>query len=686
MKYPKGKQTSSGSRLEEQLLQRSQAAVQPEHSQSAEAQARPVEELLHELQVCQLELEKQKDALRKAQISLQETRDRYIDLYDFAPAGCITFANNELIEDINITGAALLGEERSSLAHRRFDSFVAPADIDKWHRHFMSVTQGDDKQSCELTLLRNDGSRLDVQLNSVRLVKGDNQLLVRIALTDITALKRMEAALRESELRRRILEQQEIVQTSLDGFWVVNSTNGRILEVNDRYCAMTGFSPEEMLNMNVCDLEANETPEDTERHLQKVREIGYDRFETRHRHKLGTLVDLEVSVSRSNINGKVNIAFFRDITERKRDEESLRKSRAQLKAFIQQAPICIAMFDREMNYLVTSGRWVKQYGQGHTDLTGLNHYQVYPDISAERKAVHRQALAGATLEKNEDAWFRSDGAKRWARWAVQPWIDESASIGGIIMYAEDITAQKNLELEIQAQRKDLEHLHKIQIATQTTAAIAHELNQPLLSVASYSGAALLLMQAEAPNLERLRKIIEKNEKEALRAGRSIRELMDYLNQKDYPAQDLDLNDEILNVLNMARSEHDLHFETILRLNDRLPKVRVNRMHLQKVLLNLLSNGIEAMQQAGVPLPSLTVTVRTKQDENVAHLTLQDNGPGIRPEDMHRVFEPFFTTKPHGIGMGLAISRSLIEGYGGQLWVDPQPGAGATFHLTLPFTT
>ncbi|OIR01243.1 sensor histidine kinase TodS [mine drainage metagenome] len=651
-----------------------------------DAQARPVAELLHELQMHQLELEKQKDELKRAQISLQEARDRYIDLYDFAPAGCITFANNELIEDINITGAALLGEERGRLANCRFDSFVAPADVDKWHRHFMSVTQGDDKQSCELTLLRNDGSCLDVQLNSIRLVRDDNQLLVRIALTDITALKRMEAALRESEMRRRILEQQEIVQTSLDGFWVVNSTNGRIIEVNDKYCAMIGFSREEMLNMNVRDLEANETPEDTEKHLEKVREIGYDRFETRHRHKLGTLVDLEVSVSRSDLNADVNFAFFRDITRRKRDEEALNRSHAQLKAFIQQAPIGIAMFDREMNYLATSGRWISQYGRGHADLTGLNHYKLYPDISADRKSIHRQALAGATLEKNEDTWYKSDGTRQWARWAVQPWVDESGSIGGIIMYAEDITAQKLLELEIQAQRKDMEHLHKIQIATQTTAAIAHELNQPLLSIASYSGAALMLMQAEAPNLERLRKIIEKNEKEALRAGRSIRELMDYLNQKEYPAQDVDLNDEILNVLNIARSEHDLSFETILRLNDGLPKVRINSMHLQKVLLNLLSNGIEAMEQASVPLPSLIVTVRTKKDENVAHLTLQDNGPGIRQEDMHRLFEPFFTTKAKGIGMGLVISRSLIEGYGGQLWVDPQPGAGATFHLTLPFAT
>lgn len=118
----------------------------------------------------------------------------------------------------------------------------------------------------------------------------------------------------------------------------------------------------------------------------------------------------------------------------------------------------------------------------------------------------------------------------------------------------------------------------------------------------------------------------------------------------------------------------------------MPQVRVNRTHLHKVLMNLLHNSLDAMQEVGVPLPAITVTVTSKMDEHVAHVIIQDNGPGIKEEDMRRVFEPFFTTKAKGIGMGLAISRSLIEENGGQLWVDPQANAGATFHLTLPFTT
>jgi two-component system, LuxR family, sensor kinase FixL len=257
------------------------------------------------------------------------------------------------------------------------------------------------------------------------------------------------------------------------------------------------------------------------------------------------------------------------------------------------------------------------------------------------------------------------------------------SIGTI----QDITERKRLEKEILDRRNEMAELQKLHIAAQTASAFAHELNQPLLSIASYSEAALMLLNAPKPNLNKIRAAIEGSERQALRAGQSIRQLLDLLSMNEFPTESFDLNREILDALSVAKKEHELEFHSILRLEDGLPLVRANRTHVQKVLLNLLHNGIEAMQQAGVPLPAaLTVTVRTKKDDNLAQVTIQDNGPGFKTKDIKRLFEPFFTTKPSGIGMGLSISRSLIEANGGQLWADPQAGLGATFHLTLPFAS
>ena len=186
-----------------------------------------------------------------------------------------------------------------------------------------------------------------------------------------------------------------------------------------------------------------------------------------------------------------------------------------------------------------------------------------------------------------------------------------------------------------------------------------------------------------PTPQELRAALKGAAEQSLRAGQSLRDMLLTLNMGEFHTEDFNLNREIREVLAMARAEHELHFISRLDLNEQLPPVRANRTHLQKVFYNLLHNSIEAMQQAGVPEPELTIAVCTRQDENVAQVTIQDNGPGIGEEMRRELFQPFLTSKPHGIGMGLVISRSLIEANGGQLWLDPHGQSGATFHLTIP---
>jgi PAS domain S-box-containing protein len=274
-----------------------------------------------ELQARQIDLETQNEELLQARDLLEESRDRYIDFYDFSPVGYLTLSPKALINEINLTGAMMLGEERSQLRRRRFAEFLALEDNDFWNRHFMAARQHEGKLSCELRIHRGDGSRMDVQIDSLRLASGSGEPVVRLALTDITERKRAEAALRASEAQRRLLEQQKIIQTSLDGFWVARAKDARILETNEAFCNMVGYSRAELLTMCIPDLEADESPDETAAHIKKIMAIGYDRFETRHRHKQGHLIALEVSVSYSESDGGVNFVFVRNITERKFAEQ-----------------------------------------------------------------------------------------------------------------------------------------------------------------------------------------------------------------------------------------------------------------------------------------------------------------------------------------------------------------------------
>jgi diguanylate cyclase (GGDEF)-like protein/PAS domain S-box-containing protein len=202
--------------------------------------ARTAEELLHELQVHQIELEVQNEELRRAQLAMEESRDRYVELYEFAPVGYLTLSGEALISEVNLTGALLLGEERKKLLQRRFARFVAPEDRDRYHRLFVSVMQHDERQACELALQRGDGSVFQAQLDCLRVAAGDNPPTVRIALTDITERKRAEAELR---IAAAAFESQE-------GMFVTDAGNV-ILRINRAFTDITGFTAAEAVGQTL---------------------------------------------------------------------------------------------------------------------------------------------------------------------------------------------------------------------------------------------------------------------------------------------------------------------------------------------------------------------------------------------------------------------------------------------------
>jgi PAS domain S-box-containing protein len=173
-----------------------------------EVSSRSAGETLHELQVLQIELEMQNDALRHAQIALEESRDLYVDLYEFAPVGYLTLSRNGQIEAINLTGAALLGDDRSRLTQNRFARFVVSEDKDQWHRHFLHALRQEGKQSCEVGLKRRDGSIFGVLLT---LLSGDAASPLRLTLTDITERRQAVSLLRDANRRLEMLATEQAV-------------------------------------------------------------------------------------------------------------------------------------------------------------------------------------------------------------------------------------------------------------------------------------------------------------------------------------------------------------------------------------------------------------------------------------------------------------------------------------------
>jgi PAS domain S-box-containing protein len=251
-------------------------------------------------------------------------------------------------------------------------------------------------------------------------------------------IRRAEQVLRESEQDYR-----ELLDHASDGILIANE-NGRYTLANDKACALTGYTREELLGMTIEDLVAVNGPGGTPVRFDEIRDEETLIFEHQFVHKDGTQVICELSTKM--LRGRRFQAILRDISGRKRAEEALKKSHRQLHSFIELAPLSIAMFDREMNYLAASRQWVREYGRGYTDLIGRNHYEVHTDLPEYWKEAHRRGLAGESLMNDDDLWVQADGTKVWLKWAITSWTDGIGGIGGIIISAEDITQRKQAEV------------------------------------------------------------------------------------------------------------------------------------------------------------------------------------------------------------------------------------------------
>jgi signal transduction histidine kinase len=247
-------------------------------------------------------------------------------------------------------------------------------------------------------------------------------------------------------------------------------------------------------------------------------------------------------------------------------------------------------------------------------------------------------------------------------------------------------SRKQGELEAQRLRQDLTHIGRVSAMGELTASLAHELNQPLTAILSNAQAAQRLLAADPVNLEEIREILNDIVADDKRAGDVIHRLRALIKKGDLEHVPLDFNDVVGEVAWLVRPDAVLRNVSMsLELAPDLPRVRGDRVQLQQVVLNLVLNGLEAMREPGAG--ERTLVIRTARDGATGvEVAVQDSGTGIDEKDVDRMFRPLYTTKPEGLGMGLAIARTIVEAHGGRLAAASNVHGGATFRFTVPVTT
>lgn len=363
---------------------------------------------------------------------------------------------------------------------------------------------------------------------------------------------------------------------------------------------------------------------------------------------------------------------------------------ALLKTVLKQLPVGVVIAEAPSGRLLMGNDELERIlGQDFIACERLDEWDVYCGFHPhggryrpEEWPLARAIRTGEVVETEEIEFLRGDESRGLMRVSATPIRDADGHITGGVAVLEDITEHKRAERRAQAHRAELAHAGRLSALGEMVSAIAHEITQPLTAIVAYAESCLHMLRSGGADTDQMRQIIEEVAAQGLRAAEIIRTLKGFA-RKEQPSRTLaDINALVRRVAGLILSEaRQQQVDMRLLLSEPLAPVQVAPVQIEQVLLNLIRNGIEAMR--GVDAGGRTLTVETRGTRDKVQVSVSDTGPGLSAASRNQVFTPFFTTKHGGMGLGLSISRSIIEAHGGHLEADAIPGQGARFHFDLP---
>jgi PAS domain S-box-containing protein len=533
---------------------------------------------------------------------------------------------------------------------------------------------------------RKNGTMFPMSLGLGGFFQGNERFFTGI-IEDISERKATETALRESEERLAFA-----MDASGEGVWDWDIVEGKAIH-NHKCFELLGLHCDENINSPRF-FSTLIHDDDREAVLGRIQQAlnGDGHYCSEHRllHSDGTYIwvlEKGTVVKRDGLGAPLRmVGSFADISERKKAERSLQESERRFRQITESLPqlVWTCQPDGTCDYL--SRQWVEFTGIPETEQLGYRWIeQVHP---ADRRNLLRQwkaTLKAGTHYTVEYRIRRHDGDYHWFEGRAILLRDEAGQVRKWFGSSTDITERKQVEQQLREHQQHYERLLKLEVASQTVAAIAHELNQPLNAAASYTDAALLFLEADTIKLEQLRTALLLNAQQIQRGGQVIHELCRFLRHGDIKTETFDPRALVETVLRNCEADGLLgKFTVITELAEQCPAVRADSFQIEKVLNNLIRNAIEAMEDAKMDSGALFVFVRPASNGDYAQITVRDTGPGLSENAIKQLFHPFFTSKPKGLGIGLAISRAMINAQGGELWAEANAVPGAIFHVTIPY--
>jgi two-component system sensor kinase FixL len=408
------------------------------------------------------------------------------------------------------------------------------------------------------------------------------------------------------------------------------------------------------------------------------------------RRKDGSEVMVEIGLNPIQTHqGLLVLTAIVDVSARKQAEEALKKERAFLRQVIDINPNFIFAKDREGRFTLVNQAVADAYGTTVDDLIGKTDAD-FNSNRAEVESFRRMDLEVMdTLQERfipEEHLTNARGQIRWLQTVKRPIVEKDFISNQVLGASTDITARKKTEAELRQQRDELAHLTRVSTMGQLAASLAHELNQPLTAILSNAQAAQRFLAANPADVSEVNEILRDIVADDNRASEVIQRMRAMVKKDDLKFSTLDLAALISEVLLLVHSDAVMHNVRVsLQLNPSLPPVRGDKVQFQQVMLNLLMNAFDAMRSRMPGERAVLVKAELDGAEGVK-VSVGDSGIGLASDEIDKIFQPFFTTKREGLGMGLSISRSIIEAHGGRLWAENNPDRGAMFCFTVPIET
>jgi PAS domain S-box-containing protein len=470
-------------------------------------------------------------------------------------------------------------------------------------------------------------------------------------------------------------------------------SHGRLLNLNRSAQELIGSSERELVNSVLHSLFSHNDTKDIQSLIRHAL-LGGEEKNNSIVVSLNSLkqcyIEISISLLAVNTAEPILTTIIQEVTDkvleeikRKKVEKALQASEQQLRLVIDSIPELIAYVDADLAYQFNNKAFEKWFGFSRDQIKGKKIWEVIGDLPyTVIKPYIKRVMSGEVITFEEKLNYPYRGAV-YIRSTYVPNFSEGDIVTGFFLLTADITQSKSEEEGKLKHMLEAAHASRIITIGEMSTQLAHEISQPLASIEAYSSACVRLIDKDRADIDELHTAFKNISGQAIRAQEIMHELRNFV-KKDTTRKDVAVNDLVQNAIKFLQieireHEPDLHLD----LANNLPLILADQLLIEQVIVNLVKNAMEAMQVLDKNDRRLTLQTDICQDSGI-FVSVRDSGPGISDYEAGKIFEPFYTTKPEGMGMGLAIIRSIIDSHGGELQMQANENeAGTTFKFTLP---